>query len=57
MLILTRRPGEVIEIEGYIRITVLAIIGKQAQVRVEAPSEISVSRRTERRIGIGRRGS
>lgn len=44
MLILTRRPGESIEIGGNIKVTVLEIRGKQVRVRVEAPSGVSVLR-------------
>ena len=44
MLILTRRPGEVFEIGEDIKITVLEIRGKEVQVRIEAPSDVSISR-------------
>jgi len=49
MLILTRKLGESIEIEGNIRITIIEIKGKQVRVKVEAPSEINVSRRAKER--------
>jgi carbon storage regulator len=44
MLILTRRPGEVFEIGENIKVTVLEIRGKEVQVRIEAPSDVSISR-------------
>jgi len=42
MLILTRRPGEFIEIGPNIKITVLEIRGKEVRVRVEAPSDVLI---------------
>ena len=44
MLILTRRPGEVFEIGENIKLTVIEIRGKEVKVRIEAPSDVSISK-------------
>ena len=44
MLILTRRMGESIVIEGGIKITALAMKGNQVRLGIVAPPEISVHR-------------
>ena len=44
MLILTRKAGESITINGTIRVTVLAIRGQQARLGVEAPAEVPIFR-------------
>jgi carbon storage regulator len=44
MLILTRRVGEVLVINGNIKVTVLSVKGNQVRVGVDAPKEVSVHR-------------
>jgi carbon storage regulator len=44
MLVLTRREGEQIIIDGRIRITLLAINGKKVRVGVAAPRSVRVDR-------------
>lgn len=43
-LILTRRPGETIEIGSNVTITFLGFKGSQMRVRIDAPKDISVDR-------------
>jgi carbon storage regulator len=45
MLILSRRRGEEIVIDGEIRLTVLAVRGKTVHLGVLAPPTVSVQRR------------
>jgi carbon storage regulator len=45
MLVLTRRVGEEIVIDGDIRITVTAIIGNKVRIGVTAPESIRVDRK------------
>ena len=45
MLILSRKNGEAIVIDGGIRVTVNAIKGHVVKCGIEAPKEISVHRR------------
>jgi carbon storage regulator len=44
MLVLTRREGEQIVIDGRIRITLLAVHGKKVRVGVAAPRSVRVDR-------------
>ena len=44
MLILTRRPGEAIVINGDIRVRILSIEGERVKLGVEAPREVPVLR-------------
>ncbi len=44
MLILTRRPGETIVIDGKIKIEILGIKGNQARIGIDAPRHMSVHR-------------
>ena len=44
MLILSRRSGESIVIEGGIRITINAIKGQAVSLGIEAPKEIQIHR-------------
>ncbi|VVO24444.1 carbon storage regulator CsrA [Pseudomonas fluorescens] len=44
MLILTRKPGEVIRIGDNISITVLVVSGQQVRLGIEAPAEVEVHR-------------
>jgi len=44
VLILTRKPGEAIVIDGDIRISVLGIEGERVKLGVDAPREIPVLR-------------
>lgn len=44
MLVLTRRLGEGIVIQGDIRIKILKIRGSQVQLGIEAPADVNVRR-------------
>lgn len=44
MLILTRRVGETLVIDGDIRVTVLATPSNQVRIGIEAPLDVSVHR-------------
>jgi carbon storage regulator len=44
MLVLTRKVGEEIVIDGSIRITVTAIKGGQVRIGITAPPEVRVNR-------------
>ncbi len=44
MLVLTRKVGEVLLIEGDISITVLSLRGKQIRLGIEAPKEKGIFR-------------
>lgn len=44
MLVLTRRQGETIVIDGTIKVTVLEIRGHQVRLGIEAPRKIPVAR-------------
>lgn len=44
MLILTRKPGEVIRIGNDIAVTVLSVQGQQARLGIDAPKGVSVDR-------------
>lgn len=44
MLVLTRKPGEVIVLDGGVRITILAVKGDRVRVGVTAPPEVRVDR-------------
>ena len=44
MLVLTRKPGQIIMIGDDIRVTVLRISGKQIASGIEAPTDIAVHR-------------
>jgi carbon storage regulator len=44
MLILTRRVGEAIKINGDVTITVLAIRGNQVRLGIKAPTDVTVHR-------------
>jgi carbon storage regulator len=44
MLILSRRAGESIYIDGHVRVVVLEIRGDRVSVGIEAPREIIVDR-------------
>ena len=44
MLVLTRKPGEVIVLDGGIRVTVLSADRKGVRLGIEAPPEVSVLR-------------
>lgn len=48
MLILTRKPGESIQV-GDIRITVLKTSGNKVRIGIDAPREVAVTRE-ERRV-------
>ena len=48
MLILTRKPGESIQV-GDIRITVLKTSGNKVRIGIDAPREVAVTR-VERRV-------
>lgn len=44
MLVLTRRPGEEIVIDGNIRITVVSVKGDRVRIGIEAPPSVVVDR-------------
>ncbi len=44
MLVLTRRPGEVLLIGGEIRLIVLAVDGDRVKLGIEAPRQVSIVR-------------
>lgn len=44
MLILSRREGETIVIDGNIRITVMEVRGDQVRIGIDAPRSVSVHR-------------
>jgi carbon storage regulator len=44
MLILSRKPGETVVIDGRIRVTVMRVEGEVVKIGIEAPAEISVHR-------------
>jgi carbon storage regulator len=44
MLVLSRKIGQTIVIDGGIRLTITAIRGKQARVAIDAPREIAILR-------------
>ena len=45
MLVLARKPGEQIVIDGNIRLTVIAVKGSQVRLGIAAPPEVSVDRK------------
>ena len=55
MLVLTRRPGETIVIDGRIAITVVGLKGERVRLGVVAPKEVTVDRQEihERRLEFG----
>jgi carbon storage regulator len=44
MLVLSRRPGQAIVIDGGIRVTVVSIQGEKVRLGIEAPRSIHVDR-------------
>ena len=44
MLILSRKPGETIVIDGRIRVKVMRLEGDVVKIGIEAPAEVSVHR-------------
>jgi carbon storage regulator len=44
MLVLTRRPGEQIVIDGNIRVTVVSVKGDRVRIGIEAPPNVLVDR-------------
>ncbi len=44
MLVLTRRPGEQIVIDGDIRLTVISIKGDRVRLGIDAPASVVVDR-------------
>ena len=48
MLILTRRPGEILCIGDDIEVTVISFKGNQVRIGITAPKEVSVDRREVR---------
>jgi carbon storage regulator len=45
MLILSRKPGESIVIDGRIRVTIIRAEGEAVKVGIEAPAEVQVHRK------------
>lgn len=44
MLILTRRPGQVLNIGDEITVTVLSVVGAQVRIGIDAPRDMNVLR-------------
>ncbi len=44
MLVLTRKRGELIQIDGHIQITVISVQGNRVRLGIEAPDDVSVRR-------------
>lgn len=44
MLVLTRKAGEEIVVDGHIRIRIVTVQGNRIRIGVEAPSEVKVTR-------------
>lgn len=44
MLVLTRKPGEAIVIDGDIRVTVLSVKGDRVRIGIDAPPHVRVDR-------------
>lgn len=44
MLVLTRKIGETINLDGGIKVTVTDIIGHQVKIGIDAPAEVKVYR-------------
>ena len=44
MLILSRKPGETLVIDGRIRVKVIRVEGDVVKIGIEAPSEVSIHR-------------
>lgn len=44
MLVLTRKPGEAIVIDGDIRVTVLSVKGDRVRIGIDAPAQVRVDR-------------
>jgi carbon storage regulator len=53
MLVITRRPGETVQIGPDIALTVLEVRGQQVRLGIEAPVEIAVLRDNARKMGKG----
>lgn len=44
MLVLSRKPGEQIQIDGHITVTVLGVEGKRIRLGIDAPREVPIVR-------------
>ena len=44
MLVLTRKQGEHIEIDGCIEVTVLSVEGRRVRLGIQAPAEVAIRR-------------
>ncbi len=44
MLVLTRKRGELIQIDGNIQVTVISVQGNRVRLGIEAPESVSVRR-------------
>lgn len=44
MLVLSRKIGEAIVIDGGIKITLLTVQGERARIGIEAPDDVSINR-------------
>lgn len=53
MLVLSRRPGQELVIDGNIRVTIVEVDGGRVRIGVDAPADVSVDRREvhDRRTG------
>jgi len=45
MLVLTRKQGEQIEIDGCIEVTVLSVEGHRVRLGIQAPGDVTIRRR------------
>lgn len=57
MLVLTRRPGEEIVIDGNIRLTVVSVKGDRIRIGIEAPPSVTIDRQEiheRRKLGLDR---
>ncbi|BBP45439.1 carbon storage regulator [Thiosulfatimonas sediminis] len=44
MLVLTRREGEALVIDGDIKVTILSVKGSQVRIGIEAPQKVPIHR-------------
>jgi carbon storage regulator len=44
MLILSRKPGETVVIDGHIRVRIVRVEGDVVKIGIEAPDEVSIHR-------------
>ena len=54
MLVLSRKPGEKVVIDGGITVTLVKVSGQQVKIGIEAPADVSILR-GELVAGLGRK--